>query len=303
MPQIFNILLTTIAPVILIAGLGAILDKTKAIDAQSISRVLIYLASPALAFYSISNSSINPDELGGLFIFALILMATITGLAWLVSQSAGMDRLTASAFVLSAAVFNGINYGVPVNEFAFGKPGLERAIILGVLSGIYANTVGIFIASSGKVSVGKALQNVLTVPMPYAAVLGLLINLTQTPVPLLVNRITQVLGTAAIPLMLLILGIQLARTQLRGQWRVVIGASMMRLLGGAAIGFLLTWGMALDGVTRQTAIVEAAMPTAVVAGVLATEFESDAHLVSSIIVFSTLLSLVTLPVVIYLLQT
>jgi predicted permease len=117
---------------------------------------------------------------------------------------------------------------------------------------------------------------------------------------MLISRITQILGNLAIPLMLLILGIQLSRASLQGQWSVMMGASFIRLLGGALVGFLLAFLLGLGGVTRQAAIVEAAMPTAVVASVLATEFNSDAKLVSSIIVLSTLLSILTLPFIILL---
>lgn len=302
MPQIVTIILTIIAPIILIAGLGALLDKTKVIEVRSLSRVIIYLASPSLAFYGIANSSINRGELGRLAFFGLALLVGMTVFSWLVSVGTGMNRVTGSAFLLSTSLINGINYGVPVNEFAFGQPGLERAIVLGILAALYANTAGIFLASSGKASIAQAVRNVFSVPMPYAALLGLAVNLYDLPIPTLVTRSTGILGNAAVPLMLVMLGIQLSRASLQGQWRVMLGASAVRLLGGAAIGFGLAFVLGLEGVTRQTAIVEAAMPTAVVAGVLATEFNSDAELVGGTIGLSTLLSLVTLPFIILLVQ-
>ncbi len=298
MPQILNIILTTIAPIILIAGLGALLDRTTKIDTRTLSRVVIYLGSPALAFHSIANSAISNDEFGQLIFFALSAMVVITAMAWLISLAVRMDRLTGSAFVLSASLLNGINYGIPLNEFAFGQAGLERAVFIGVIFALYTYTVGVFLASSGQASLWVALKNVLLVPLPYTAVLGLVVNLAHIPIPAMVMRITQILGNLAVPLMLLILGIQLSRSSLQGRWRIIVGASFTRLLGGAALGFLLAYLLSLEGVTRQTAIVEASMPTAVVASVLATEFNSDAELVSSIIVFSTLLSLLTLPFVI-----
>jgi hypothetical protein len=302
MPQILNILLTTIAPIIIIAGLGALLDRTQVIDTQPLSRVVIYLGSPALGFYSIANSSMSNEEFGRLILFALSVMVAITAVAWLISAVASMDRLTGSAFVLSASVLNGVNYGIPLNEFAFGQAGLERAVFLGVIFALYTYTMGVFLASSGQASLGSALKNALLVPLPYAAILGLVVNVGQIPVPDMVLQITRILGGMAVPLMLLILGIQLSRTSLHGRWKVMLGASFTRLLGGAALGFLLAFLFSLEGVTRQTAIVEASMPTAVVAGVLATEFKSDAELVSSIVVLSTLLSLLTLPFIILLVR-
>ncbi len=298
MLQIINIILTTIAPIILIAGLGALLDKTKAIETGSISRIVIYLTSPALAFYGIANSSITGDEFGQLILFSILFSGAITVLAWLISVWLKMDRLTGSAFVLSASLINGANYGIPLNEFAFGQPGLERAIVIGILGGLYANTVGIFLASWGKASIGQALKNVVSVPLPYAAILGLLVNLGQVSIPNPIMRLTNILANAAVPLMLIVLGIQISRASLQGQWRVMLGASSIRLFGGAVVGVLLALLLGLEGITRQVGIVQAAMPTAVISAVLATQFNSDAKLVSSIILLSTLLSLLTIPFVI-----
>jgi hypothetical protein len=300
MPQILNILLTTVAPIVLIAGLGAVLDKWKTIDTRTLSTVIIYFGSPALAFYSIASSSIDGREFGQLVLFALLCMIVITVVSWLISVGTRMNRLTSSAFVLSVALVNGLNYGVPLNEFAFGQAGLARAIIIGVIFALYSYSVGVFLASWGKASTGQAFKNVLLVPLPYLAFLGLAVNLANISVPPVIMRITQILGGLAIPLMLLMLGIQISRASLQGRWRLMFGASMVRLVGGATIGILLALLLGLGGITRQVAIVESAMPTAVTAGVLATEFNSDAKLVSSIIMLSTLLSLLTLPFVIML---
>jgi hypothetical protein len=82
----------------------------------------------------------------------------------------------------------------------------------------------------------------------------------------------------------------------------MVGVSLTRLVGGAVVGLLFATLLGLQGVTRQVAIVEAAMPTAVMASVLATEFDGDAELVSSVVLISTLLSLITLPILLYFLM-
>ncbi len=298
MPQIINIILTTISPIILIAGLGALLDKFKKMDTSSLSAIIIYLGSPSLAFHTLANSSISREELGRLLLFSVSVLLIVTATSWLISTGLKMDRLTSSAFVLSASLVNGLNYGVPLNQFAFGQAGLERAIVIGVIFALYAYTSGVFLASWGKASLLQAGINIFRVPLPYAAILGLTVNMTETTVPPLLMRMTEVLGNLAIPLMLVVLGIQVSRASLHGRWGVMIGASAIRLLGGAVLGLALAFLLGLGGVARQTAVVEAAMPTAVVASVLATEFNSDARLVSSIVVLSTLLSILTLPFVI-----
>ncbi|MCP4428095.1 MAG: AEC family transporter, partial [Chloroflexi bacterium] len=121
-------------------------------------------------------------------------------------------------------------------------------------------------------------------------------------VPELLMRVAGILRGAAIPLMLILLGIQISRVSFKGgQWRVILGASGIRLAGGALVGWLLATMLGLQGVTRQTAIIESSMPTAVIATILATEFESDASLVSGIVLASTLLSVITLSVLLYIL--
>ncbi len=302
MSQILNIILTIIAPIILIAGLGVLLDKTKIVDTRSVSRVVIYLTSPALAFYGMANASIQSSEVIGLFVFSISAALAITILAWMGAVWLKMDRITASAFVLAIALMNMGNYGIPFNEFAFGQPGMERAIVITVAHSLYAYTVGVFLASWGRASIPRALKNVAKVPAPYAAVLGLIVSFGYLDVPELLMRVAGILRGAAIPLMLILLGIQISRVSFKGgQWRVILGASGIRLAGGALVGWLLATMLGLQGVTRQTAIIESSMPTAVIATILATEFESDASLVSGIVLASTLLSVITLSVLLYIL--
>ncbi len=219
--------------------------------------------------------------------------------AWLVSGWLKLDRLTRSALMLSMALINVGNYGIPLNEFAFGQPGLERAIVILVLSSFTANTLGIFLVSWGRAPISQAIINIFKVPLPYAVIFGALINLGYLPAPDFVMRVTKLLGQAAVPLMLIMLGVQVSRATLRGRWGIMLGASLTRLLGGALVGIFFAFLLGLDGATRQVAIVEASMPTAVMASILATEFEGDSELVSSIVLLSTLLSLITLPILLF----
>lgn len=302
MPQVFNIVLTIIAPIIAVAGLGILVDRARHLDARSLSRLIIYLSSPALAYYGMANASIQPDELLNLLGFSILVLVSTTLIAWLVTLWLKLPRVTASAFVLAVSLVNIGNYGIPFNEFAFDRPGLERAVVVTVIFALYAHTVGVFVASWGRAPISRALTNVIRIPAPYAAVLGLMVNFGYVQVPELFTRVVYILQGAAIPLMLLLLGIQISRVSLKGgQWGLVIGASGLRLVGGVLIGWFAASLIGLSGVTRQVAIIEAAMPTAVIASILATEFDSDAQLVSSVTLLSTLLSIITLSVILFIL--
>jgi predicted permease len=73
-------------------------------------------------------------------------------------------------------------------------------------------------------------------------------------------------------------------------------ATATRLVLAPLIAVFLTGLVVLPGLARQVVIVEASMPTAVMAGVLATEFGSDAEFATSVILVSTLVSVLTLSI-------
>jgi len=102
--------------------------------------------------------------------------------------------------------------------------------------------------------------------------------------------------------MLALLGIQLSRASIRGRIKPIVMAAGMRLIVSPVIAVALVALLGLSGLTRQVAIVQASMPTAVIAGVLTTEFGGDIDFVTGAILVSTVASTVTLSVILSLLM-
>jgi hypothetical protein len=103
----------------------------------------------------------------------------------------------------------------------------------------------------------------------------------------------RVAGAGAIPVMIIVLGAQMADFDGMGTLRLAIPAVAMRMGVGPLVGVLVAMLLGLQGLGRSTSIVESSMPTAVFAIVLATEFDLQPAAVTSIVVLSTLLSPVT----------
>jgi predicted permease len=170
-------------------------------------------------------------------------------------------------------------------------------LIFFVTTVIVSNTFGVFLASRGAASSRRALLNVLVIPMPYAALLGIVFNLGDVTIPAPFQRAITLLSDAANPCMLVVLGLQLSRAKMiRGRIKPILLASSMRLVVAPLLVLIPVVVLGMTGLTRQVALVEAAMPTAVIAGVLATEFGSDSEFVTGTILVSTLLSIITLSV-------
>lgn len=297
MPAALEVLWQVLAPIFLLAGAGYLLARRFALRPQGLARVSFYVFSPCLLFDKFSNSSLSADELGRLAAFALLTIFSSGILAWALARMLRYDRVMVAAFVLCAIAGNTGNYGLPANQFAFGDAAVEPAVIYYAMSTLILSTVGIYVAASGRRTARQAARNVMTVPLAYAGVAGLAVWATGVTVPLPIERFAGLAGQAAIPVMLIILGMQLADVHLRDNLGPVSLAAAIKLIGGPLLGVFFASLLGLSGVTRQAAIVEASVPTAVMAIVLATEYDTAPRFTASVVMVTTVLSLVTMTVV------
>lgn len=302
MAELLQVFVNTILPIFLVIALVGIVGKIHKPDPRPVSTLLIYLFSPALVLDGLANSNLKSDELGQIIVMVVGVTLGIWLIGWLIAQALHLDQQTTSAFLLVVTFINAGNYGIPLNKFAFGTAGEERALVYYAVSAVMANTLGVYIASSGTGSTKDAILNVFKVPLPYAAVLGIFLNLSGIDIlkpdgvleP--VGKAVELLGQAAVPAMLTLLGLQLIRTSVKGRLVPVFLSAGTRLVIAPLIAFLIAALFGLEGVTRQVAIIESSMSTAVMSIALATEFGSDTEFVSAGILVSTLASIVTLSV-------
>ncbi len=292
-----SILFTITAPIVIVAALAFVMARVMGLEARTLSRLTLYLFTPALLFGSMYRS-----KLGGEFVeivaFAFIVTVLMGIITWIMVRVMHYDRLTASAFALSVLFVNAGNYGLPLILFAFGEEGLARAVVFFTMSAILTQTLAVFIAAGGKASVLQALKNVFALPLVYAVGLGLAFNVTGFIVPEPVVKALDLLGSAAVPCMLAILGIELAHASLNRD-RLNVGLATVAKLGVAPlVAFALAALMGMDGVTRAVCIVESSMPTAVTASIVAIEFDSRPEFVTSVVLLSTVASVISLTLLI-----
>jgi predicted permease len=302
MSAALQVLWQVLTPIFLLAGAGYLLARRFDLSPHALARVSFYIFSPCLLFDKFSHSTLSVHELGRLAAFALLTILSSGLLAWLLARFLHYDRLLAAAFVLCALAGNTGNYGLPTNQFAFGDAALEPAIIYYAVSTLILSTLGIYVAASGRRTARQALRNVLTVPLAYAGVAGLAVWATGVAVPLPIERFAALAGQAAIPVMLIILGMQLADMHVRDQIGAVGLATAIKLGAGPLLGFFFAGLLGLSGVTRQAAIVEASVPTAVMAIVLTTEYNTAPRFTASVVMVSTLVSLLTMTLVLIFLR-
>lgn len=304
---LLDIMLTVIAPIFIIISLAYLLARRFQPQPQSLSVFLIYLFIPALVFRGVYNSDLSGGQLGGIGVVVLGVMLSMAVIGVIYSRVRGYDHRMEGAFVLSIMLVNAANYGIPLNTFAFGEEGGAVAILVYVFNTGFGTILGVYFASRGKSSFREAVLNVFKVPITYAAVLGFIMNFARSADPSFalhptLERAISLAADGSIPGMLALLGLQLSRTRLVGQLMPILTAAGVRLLIGPLIALPLALLVGLQGVTFQVAIVQAAMPTAVLSSALATQFGSDAEYTSAVTLVSTLLSVITLSVLIFILR-
>lgn len=300
----WGIFYNNILPTLLAAGTGYFLGRRLQPDMRSVSRVTFYVFSPCLVFASLAHSELATSEFG---LIALVTLATI-GASTLLALAAGkamrLERRVLVALAVAAAFGNAGNFGLAVNRFAFGEPAVTRAVVYYAFSSLSVYTLGVALASAGQRPWRQVLLHALTLPTTYALVAALLFRATAWTVPVALDRSISLLSQGAIPVMLVLLGMQIAAVTSWPRSRVVlIGlATGLHLLVAPAIALGLVGVLGLTGSTRQALVLEAGMPAAVISTILATEYNLDAAFVSSAVLISTLLSPLTLTPLIALLQ-
>ncbi|MFN8535542.1 MAG: AEC family transporter [Dehalococcoidia bacterium] len=285
-----------VLPVFIIVAIGFLLGRWRRVPPGPISQVVFYVFSPALSFSGLTGGTLAAEEALQIALFVVLLTVVMITLSWLVARLLRLDAPHTSAFLLSSVFMNAGNLGISISLFAFGEAGFQRAVAFFVVHSMLSGTLAVFLASRGTGSTREALLSMLRTPVSYAGAAGLAVLVWSLPVPLVVERVTSLLGAAAVPGMLVVLGLQLSDIRLGDQIPGIAAATGMRLVVGTAVAIALVQVLGLEGVTRQVMILQGAMPTAVFTVILASEFRAAPRFVTGVVLASTCGAIVTLTI-------
>lgn len=296
-------------PVAVVVAAGFALRRAFPIDLQSLNRVSLYVLSPALIFVTLARITVTGDEALRIAAASVLIILGMGCLTWLYGRFRRIDHASMAALLLCTMFMNAGNFGLSTTRFAFGDPGLQRALLFFIPQSIMAQVLAVPIARSGAGNRSGSWRQILRMPQIYAAAAGLLIALSGIHLDgrkdvfgSLFQGIV-LLSEAAIPLLLLLLGMQLAVGIMVEERELTIAAVVFRLLVSPPLAYAVALLLGLHGVSLAVVVLEASMPTAVNMVVFAMEFGARPRVVASVVVISTLLSLLTLSVLLTLLRT
>ncbi|MEM8832548.1 MAG: AEC family transporter [Cyanobacteria bacterium P01_G01_bin.19] len=296
--------MTTILPAVLPVGLiilvGFAVGKKLTLERSTLSQLVLYVLSPALVIDSLYRTELPFSSSSKLLAGFALTSTVLYIMVWLLSRLLDLPiplRRSIAAIVMFP---NNGNMGLPVVAFALGTAGLDRAVVYMLGSSFLMFGFGPAIVR-GKGFL-QGLKLTLKLPLIWAMLFGLALRLVRLELPWKLDEGIKQLGAAAIPIALIVLGIQLSQTQFQPKLKelsVAIARLTVAPLVALAIGIILQ----LEILDLQVLILQSSMPTAVNSFIIASEFGGDKDLVARAIVSSTLMSFISLPLVLLAIKT
>ena len=287
-------LLPAVLPVGLIILIGFVVGRTLPLQRSTLSQLALYVLSPALVVDSLYRTELSLVSSSKLLIGFALTSAIIYVLVWLVSKLFKLATPLSRGLTAVVMFPNNGNMGLPVVTFAFGAAGLDRAIVYMVGSSFLMFCFGPAIIRGNGIVEGFKLT--LKLPLIWAIVFGASLRLFSVELPWELDKGIQQLGAAAIPIALVVLGIQLSETSFQPRIKDFLVA-IARLSIAPTIAYFIGRLLQLETLDLQVLVLQSAMPTAVNSFIIVSEFGGDKDLVARAIVTSTLMSFITLPIV------
>ncbi|MCA0971530.1 AEC family transporter [Halobacillus litoralis] len=292
-----GIFVQVVLPVILVFAAGFVLQKFLRLEIKSISTVALYIMLPCLVFETFYHAEFDQDYLM-MIVFSALLLFAIIFINKVAAKLLRYDTATESGTILSTAFMNAGNYGSPIVLFAFGEEGFVYAVSFMVLQQIVMNFFGVYYAAKGTTGISMAIKTVLKMPPTHAVWIALAFKYAGISIPGNFMSSITLVGDATIPTIMILLGMQLANITVKNlAWRKISFAASVRLLVSPLIAWGLTIILPMSDLMASVLIVATAMPSAATTTMYAVQFDAKPELVSSITLVTTLLSVITIPIV------
>lgn len=294
--QLVEIFFNVITPVFALVLIGYLAGPRLGLEARTLSRLAYFVLIPSFVFNVMSSAKMEAALATRMVAYILIVHVAVAGVAFLTAWLLKRPPKMIGAYVVIAVFGNVGNFGLPLIEFRLGPEAITAATIYFLAIVVISFVISVAAASWHQGGSVTAVLAVFKTPALLALIPALFFNLTNITPPLFLTRITGLLGNAMVPIMLVALGVQLAATKQMQINRDTLQATGIRLLGAPILAILLVVPFGLTGIERGAGIFQASMPTAVLASIIALEYDLLPDFVTTAVLFSTLASVITLTI-------
>lgn len=287
--DIMSDIVAIVTPTFFAIILGFLVGRFSKINIRPLVDITLYIGVPALTFVSLLGKRIVLLDAAKMWAASLFVMLGCGLAAWLVFTAI---RQKHTGLYVPIAIMNTVNIPFPIIYLAYGTEGIAAATLFYIPNVILVYSLGVFIMAGQHWK--ENIKEMLKLPVLYAAILGLILNLANVRLPALAYDSLEFVSRMALPLVLIVLGHSLAKARVTSLPTTVL-ASFLRMGVGLALGFAIVWLLDITGLFRSVVILESAMPAAAASAILAVKYQNEAEMVSSVVFLTTLISLVTIP--------
>ncbi|MBL1274286.1 MAG: putative permease [Marinobacter maritimus] len=281
-------ILSTLLPVFLIAGCGALYGRFRTPDIRGLNVLNMELFVPMLIFAVLADQKAPLQDYAGL---ALAATVVVLGSGVILYPLTRLLNLNPKTFLPPMMFNNSGNMGLPLLVLAFGEAALPAAVVLFIVEMLLHFSVGLHMLDPHTSIIQR-----LRLPVVFASIAGLTVNLGGVMLPDWLLQTLNMLGEVCIPLMLFTLGVRMLDVDF-SDWKL----GMLGAIACPLSGLLLAWPMIylldLPGLQVAALWVFAALPPAVLNYMVAEQYQQEPHKVASLVLLSNLGSLIVMPIV------
>lgn len=296
-----QIFIQNLLPILIAASIGFLLHRFQKINPRPISQITFLVFTPLLVFSLLIDENLPASSIKSIMSFATALILAVAFVSFLVTRVARLSRILSVAFILAATFMNSGNFGLSLISFTYGEETLAYAGIFFATSSILLFTFGIFMANLGRLPPREAFLHIIKNPIIYAIAAAFLIRAFHIHLPNFIQQPIEVFAAAAIPVMLIVLGMQISKAGRIVKPGLVAALCFIRLFISPLLAWFFTNPATMNTLVMKAVIIEAAMPTAVFATIIAYEYDIEPDFVSGAVLATTLISPFSLSILIGLL--
>ncbi|MEC1179561.1 AEC family transporter [Metasolibacillus meyeri] len=299
------IFLNIVAPILVLLLIGGILQKKFSLNLKAMSQLITYCFMPAAVLLNLYETAVQLSLIAQVALFILFFIGSQMLISHFIGKWMRLPQPEAAVFKNSVVLINSGNYGIPVAQMIFATQpiGVAIQVIMVIFQNVTTYTYGLYNLISTTKAGKEILKDFFKMPIIYALILGIVLNVLNVSIPQPLYIPLNYVANAFVAIALITLGAQISQIEMRAMFNKVIFISCFtRLIAGPVLALLVIFGLGLDGVVAQSLFIASAFPTSRNSSSLALEYDVESDTAAQTVLFSTIVSCLTVTVVIYMSQ-
>lgn len=296
----FIIAVEAVLPIFLLILLGVAarrMDLMSDSELNHANKAVFQVMFPLMMFYNIYSADFTGVILPGYFVFCIGMLLTVYFLGVVFTLLTEKDNYSRGALIQAIYRGNFVLMGIPVmnnlmGEEAMGLTTIMVAIIVPIYNVLAVVTLEVF--RGGNLHAVSILKKIAKNPLILGALAGILGALSGLELPVVLEKPVSQVASAATPVALLIMGASFHFSSIRKNLRNLIAGVVGKLIVSPGIALSVGYAAGLRGVPLALLIVIFGAPCAVSGYTMAQQMDSNGELAAGCLIFTSLLSCVTI---------